>query len=71
MKKASLVAREKAVVTLQGLINTREPVVEEENGRYQAGTCYSTFQCPDLPPSFSITLTSLITMPRSMALHMS
>ena len=34
MKKASLVAREKAMVTLQGLINTREPVVEEENGRY-------------------------------------
>lgn len=31
----------------------------------------SVFQCPDLPPSFSITRTSLITMPRSIALHIS
>ena len=32
---------------------------------------YSTFQLPDFPPCFSITRMSYITMPRSMALHMS
>ena len=36
-----------------------------------AAADYSTFQLPDLPPCFSITLMSDITMPRSMALHMS
>jgi len=36
-----------------------------------AGDYSSVFQCPDLLPSFSITRTSLITMPRSIALHIS
>ncbi|MEO0048083.1 MAG: hypothetical protein RLZZ410_1042 [Pseudomonadota bacterium] len=38
---------------------------------YKVGDCYATFQVPDLPPLFSSSLTSLITMPRSTALHMS
>ncbi|PFH09011.1 hypothetical protein BCF11_1398 [Collimonas sp. PA-H2] len=31
----------------------------------------SAIQSPDLPPCFSITRTSVITIPRSTALHMS
>jgi hypothetical protein len=33
--------------------------------------CYFAPQVPDLPPLFSSSLTSLMTMPRSTALHMS
>jgi hypothetical protein len=35
------------------------------------GWCAGALQSPDLPPRFSNTRTSVITMPRSAALHMS
>ena len=46
-------------------------LVSLANNFLKVSTNYSDFQCPDFPPNFSITRTSVIVIPRSIALHMS